>query len=152
MASKSFKINNPALSYFTEVAEEQKVDSSPQEEQVIEAKPQEAFSLHQTAQSWEQSPTAHQLPAEPPAITIRLAQDYARNTRRSQPPKTPRLYETKSKRLNLLIQPSLAADIGKLATLYRIGSNELIVRVLKEFTEKRKGELKKYDQIFLGED
>lgn len=43
--------------------------------------------------------------------------------------------ETKSKRLNLLIYPSLHEDLERLAEMQAIKVNELINRVLKEYTE-----------------
>lgn len=140
MAQKNFKQNNPALSYFTRAA-----GSTPQQQEQA-APPQPSA---QPMEREEQCPLASE---EEVDLGVILSEEYARNTRRTYPPKTPRLYETKSKRLNLLIQPSLAADIGKLATLYRISSNELIVRVLSDFTDKRKAEIKKYDRIFLQEE
>lgn len=175
MAQKSFKQNNPALSYFTGAgsAEQKSVAQHEQppasltepQQQPISAKPQvlirqENSPARPEEHSYEevQPPLAskERVSEAPDEVVVDLeeifSEDYARNTRRTYPPKAPRLYETKSKRLNLLIQPSLAADIGKLATLYRISSNELIVRVLKEYTDKRKAELKKYDRIFSHEE
>lgn len=43
--------------------------------------------------------------------------------------------ETKSKRLNLLIYPSLHEDLERLAEMQAIKVNELINRILKEYTE-----------------
>lgn len=176
MAQKSFKQNNPALSYFTGAGSAEQKSAiqqekpspnfiEPQPQQVIPAKPQvlirqENSPARPNEHSYEevQAPLSSKegIEASSNEVDVDLeeifSEDYARNTRRTYPPKAHRLYETKSKRLNLLIQPSLAADIGKLATLYRISSNELIVRVLKEYTDKRKAELKKYDRIFSHEE
>lgn len=44
--------------------------------------------------------------------------------------------ETKSKRLNLLLYPSLHNDIERLAEMQAIKANELINRVLREYTER----------------
>lgn len=170
MAQKSFKHNNPALSYFTEGAEHKAAAGSApstvalaeatlQQPRALKTAPKGAGSL-QSVHPDEGSGGISALGSEP---CYRVGEEgfdppegaleeYARNTRRTYPAKAPKHYETKSKRLNLLIQPSLAADIGKLATLYRISSNELIVRVLKEFTSRRREELKKYDRIFLQEE
>lgn len=43
--------------------------------------------------------------------------------------------ETKSKRLNLLIYPSIHENLERLAEMQAIKVNELINRVLKEYTE-----------------
>ena len=124
MAGKSFKTNNPALSYFTnEVSKPEATQQNTQEKAnkkaVIKnepkAKTQHAKSTH----------TSYQ-------------QDSDKN-------------ETKSKRLNLLIQPSLSKDIGKIATLRQISSNELIVRVLREFVDNQNDEIKKYDEVFTNQ-
>lgn len=175
MAQKSFKQNNPALSYFTGAGSAEQKSAIQQEQPTanfIEPQPQQAIPAKQQVLIRQENsparPNEHiyeevQAPSSKEGIAASsdevdvdleeiFSEDYARNTRRTYPPKAHRLYETKSKRLNLLIQPSLAADIGKLATLYRISSNELIVRVLKEYTDKRKAELKKYDRIFSHEE
>ena len=56
--------------------------------------------------------------------------------------------ETKSKRLNLLLRPTLHRDLGKLSAMERISTNELINRVLSEYIEQNADRLIKYDEIF----
>ena len=56
--------------------------------------------------------------------------------------------ETKSKRLNLLLRPTLHRDLGKLAQMERTSTNELINRVLTEYAEQNADKIQKYDEIF----
>lgn len=58
--------------------------------------------------------------------------------------------EIKSKRLNLLIQPSLLNDTKKIAHMNHISVNELILRVLKDYAEQEEQQvkIKKYDETF----
>lgn len=56
--------------------------------------------------------------------------------------------ETKSKRLNLLLRPTLHRDITKLSAMERISTNELINRVLSEYIEQNTDKIQKYDEIF----
>lgn len=48
--------------------------------------------------------------------------------------------ETKSKRLNLLIYPSLHEDLERIAKMQAIKVNELVNRVLKEYTEREESQ------------
>ena len=56
--------------------------------------------------------------------------------------------ETKSKRLNLLVYPSLLEDLKKIATMNRISVNELINEVLSEFAEKESRTISRYEKYF----
>lgn len=56
--------------------------------------------------------------------------------------------ENKSKRLNLLIRPTLHRDITKLSVMERISTNELINRLLTEYIEQNQEKIKQYDAIF----
>lgn len=56
--------------------------------------------------------------------------------------------ENKSKRLNLLIRPSLHRDLGKLSAMERTSTNEMISRVLTDYVEKNADKIAKYDEIF----
>lgn len=49
--------------------------------------------------------------------------------------------ETKSKRLNLLLYPSLYKDIEQLAIMQAISPNELINRLLKEYVTKEESQI-----------
>ena len=56
--------------------------------------------------------------------------------------------ENKSKRLNLLIRPTLHRDLGKLSVMERVSTNELINRVLADYIEQNREKIQKYDEIF----
>lgn len=56
--------------------------------------------------------------------------------------------ENKSKRLNLLVRPTLHRDLGKLSIMERVSTNELINRVLTEYAEQNADKIAKYDEIF----
>ncbi len=60
----------------------------------------------------------------------------------------PSTEETKTKRLNLLMLPSVCEDIGKLATMERVSTNELINSILKDYIEQNQEKLKKYEEVF----
>lgn len=56
--------------------------------------------------------------------------------------------EIKSKRLNLLIKPTLYRNIEKIATMERISTNELINRVLEQYAREQAEVIAKYDTTF----
>lgn len=56
--------------------------------------------------------------------------------------------ETKSKRLNLLIKPTLYRNIEKIATMERTSTNELINRVLEQYAREQAETIVKYDTTF----
>lgn len=56
--------------------------------------------------------------------------------------------ESKSKRLNLLVYPSLLEDLKKIATMERKSVNELINTVLLNYADKNKDQIERYDGIF----
>lgn len=58
--------------------------------------------------------------------------------------------ETKSKRLNLLIQPSLYEDLNKIATMQKDSINNLITNVLAEHRDRNKDLIEKYNKVFEG--
>lgn len=58
--------------------------------------------------------------------------------------------ETKSKRLNLLIQPSLHEDLLKIAYVQRVSLNELILRAAREYAAQNQDAIRKYNE-FTGE-
>ena len=60
--------------------------------------------------------------------------------------------ETKSKRLNLLIYPSLLKDIKKIATVKRTSVNDLINTVLGEYIQTEATKIKRYDDFFKDQD
>lgn len=62
-------------------------------------------------------------------------------------PKAPK-GETKSKRLNLLLQPSLMEDLGKVAFMKKDSVNNLINTVLTSYRDDNKDIIDKYNKIF----
>ncbi|MEM1506253.1 toxin-antitoxin system HicB family antitoxin [Domibacillus sp. 8LH] len=55
--------------------------------------------------------------------------------------------ETKSKRLNLLVTPSLHVNLKKVATMEETSVNDLINRVLNEYVEDKNDLIEKYNQV-----
>ena len=58
--------------------------------------------------------------------------------------------ETKSKRLNLLIQPSLLEDISKIATMNKDSVNNLINKALADYRDLHRDTIEKYNKVFEG--
>ena len=56
--------------------------------------------------------------------------------------------EIKSKRLNLLIYPSLLADLKKIAHMERRSVNDLINDVLSRYAEQEAEKIETYDKVF----
>lgn len=56
--------------------------------------------------------------------------------------------ETKTKRLNLLMLPSVYEDITKIAAMKRSSVNELINTVLQEYIADNQELITKYDEVF----
>lgn len=56
--------------------------------------------------------------------------------------------ETKSKRLNLLMFPSVCEDIAKIATMKRSSTNDLIHSILQEYIKDNQELIRKYEDVF----
>jgi predicted HicB family RNase H-like nuclease len=56
--------------------------------------------------------------------------------------------ETKSRRLNLLLQPSLLENMSKVARMKQTSVNDLINKVLKDYTERETTTIARYDEVF----
>ena len=56
--------------------------------------------------------------------------------------------ETKTKRLNLVMRPSLLVDIGKIATMQQSSVNDLINRALEAYSGKEAETITEYDKVF----
>lgn len=56
--------------------------------------------------------------------------------------------ETKTKRLNLLMFPSVYEDIGKIATMNRTSTNNLINTILQEYIDNHQELIEKYTDVF----
>ena len=59
--------------------------------------------------------------------------------------------ETKSKRLNLLIQPSVLEDFSKVAFMERTSMNDLINTMIKSYCDAHREEVETYNKYFRGE-
>lgn len=60
----------------------------------------------------------------------------------------PSTEETKSKRLNLLMLPSVCDNIGKIAAMKRCSTNELINSILQDYIKENEGLINKYYEVF----
>ena len=56
--------------------------------------------------------------------------------------------ETKSKRFNLLLTPTLFKDIEKIATIEKDSVNNLINNALIKYREENKSKIDKYNEVF----
>ena len=56
--------------------------------------------------------------------------------------------ETKSKRVNLLLRPSVYRQIEKLAAMQRTSPNDLINTILASYAEQERDTIEKYNEIF----
>lgn len=56
--------------------------------------------------------------------------------------------ERKSKRLNLLIRPSLLADLHKVATMKQTSVNDLICIIIDEYNQKEAEAITRYNEVF----
>ncbi len=56
--------------------------------------------------------------------------------------------ETKTKRLNLLMLPSVCEDVTKIAAMKRSSVNELINTVLQQYIADNQELIEKYDEVF----
>jgi len=81
----------------------------------------------------------------PAMAFITDSKDYTHNTVNTHDTHKP---ETKSKRLNILLTPSLHADLTKIARVQGESLNNLINEVLKAYEEENKPTIKKYTDIW----
>jgi len=78
--------------------------------------------------------------------------DYTHNTDNTHKPhKNPSAGETKSKRLNLLIKPSLLQDFSKVAHMKRASVNSLLNMLIADYVKKEAATIQQYNQTFKGE-
>ena len=61
---------------------------------------------------------------------------------------TKKVAETKTKRYNLILKPSAAENIAKIATMERISINELINRLITDYTEANQEKIEQYNKTF----
>ena len=72
-------------------------------------------------------------------------------TKPAKAPKKEDSKETKSKRLNLLIQPSVLEDFNKVAFMERTSMNDLINTMIKGYCDAHREERETYNKYFKGE-
>lgn len=87
---------------------------------------------------------------EEPAPTPERAAPSATPAARKPTPTPPKRggAETKSKRLNLLLQPSVLDDLSKIACMQQTSVNDLINRVLREHRDGQLLLIQRYDEVF----
>lgn len=56
--------------------------------------------------------------------------------------------ENKSKRLNLLLRPSVMEDLQKIATMRRTSVNDLINGALVAFARENRADIEQFDEVF----
>ncbi len=123
-AKKSFNTANPALAYI-EVPED-----DVQKLEVIDST-QEAAIIDPAGEAQQATPT-------PPAKPKRRAPRRTTKRKKTPPPMKPdpNLVETRSKRVQVLMQPSVYDVISDLAYEDDVSVNEVIHNILKDFTDK----------------
>ena len=84
----------------------------------------------------------------PAMAFITDSKDYTHNTDNTVNTHNTYKAETKSKRLNILLTPSLHADLTKIARVQGESLNNLINEVLKAYEEENKPTIKKYTDIW----
>lgn len=67
--------------------------------------------------------------------------DYTHNTHNTE-------IETKSKRLNLLLKPSILEQLKKIAYMKQTSTNDLINTIVKDYIAAQTEALEEYDRIF----
>lgn len=122
MAKKSFRGENPALRYISVPGEEY-------------------TDIVQDTQKTQQAQNEHTANDTHNKRNV-YNEDTAQNQRISL------VRETKSKRLNLLIRPSLYKDAAKIAHMQRVSINELIHLAIEIYVGEREQELRKYKDVY----
>lgn len=61
---------------------------------------------------------------------------------------TPAIEEKKTKRLNMLTTPSLAADLVKIAHMKQTSVNALVNHIMTEYRDAQADTLTRYDEVF----
>lgn len=62
--------------------------------------------------------------------------------------KKPSEEETKSKRINILVFPSIHKNISKIAAMKRTSINDLIVSLMRDYVNDNMDIVNKYDEVF----
>jgi hypothetical protein len=69
-------------------------------------------------------------------------------TAEAKAPPDPKMNETKSKRLNLLVRPGMLKEFAKIAYMQQTSVNDLINRLIAEHNEKEAGTIRQYNRLF----
>jgi hypothetical protein len=142
MSKKSFKGANPALQ-FIEQAEGTAAEE--ERESTVEAgtrKTQKTDNTHNT-QYTDNTDTTNKQPVPPLPLEAARGERGEAGARSSGDGK-----ETKSKRLNLLLQPSIFEDVTKIARMKQTSFNDLVNAILKEYAEREAETVRKFDNVF----
>jgi hypothetical protein len=125
-AKKSFNTANPALAYI-ELPE----DDAPEHDQSIIAATDSAGEAQQASPDSAKPVASATKPRRKPRRT-------ATRRKKAPPPMKPdpNLIETRSKRVQVLMQPSVYEVISDLAYEDDVSVNEVIHNILKDFTDK----------------
>lgn len=65
---------------------------------------------------------------------------------------TPNTAETKSKRVNLLIRPTLLEDFAKVAHMKRTSINDLLNRLIADCAEREAKAIRDYNRLFKNDE
>lgn len=143
MSKKSFKSDNPAMQFITIANKTEQIDNTLNEHNKYE--------------------TDAELNTEYEHNTfVKLNTEYKHNTdykheqmlEIKKPVKSKELnkikkeVERKTKRVNLLLQPSVLENISKVATMKQTSVNNLINEILCDYAKKEKNTISKYNEIF----
>jgi predicted HicB family RNase H-like nuclease len=139
MAKKSFRGSNPALQYISAMENESQ-NTQPTDNT------QNTPKVYPTHETQVESDTQD-------ASSIQNAQDDSNmdntsNTQNTHIIQKTHKRETKSKRLNLLLQPSLLDDMSKIACMKQTSVNDLINKVLRDYTQSEVSTMARYDEVF----
>lgn len=89
-----------------------------------------------------------QLTEEDTAISDDNIMEKATDHKELKRGRKPSTEETKTKRLNLLMLPSVCENISKIATMKRTSTNDLINSILQNYIEQNQEIIDKYTEVF----
>ena len=130
MSKKSFKGVNPALAFISETEEPAAEDKR---EERLENETLNTSDTQNTDNTYIKQAARSERKAQDTPL-----KEGVKNTGK----------ETKSKRLNLILQPSLFENMSKIAHMRQTSVNDLINTLLREYAEREAETINKYDNIF----
>ena len=131
MNKKSFKNDNPALHFINQPNESNTPNTN---------------DTHKNTENKFNTQEAHKTHDTNKTDNTQCTHD-TQNTHIEKPINNERK-ETKSKRLNLLIQPSKSLQLNKIATMKRTSVNIIINDLIQKYVKKEELAIKKYDETF----